>query len=259
MSLVSADATLMRISNKVSAANTKLDIIKKNIRIAEDAFSQNLPTIDTDPGYKYYISERDRLIRTKDVYQKEIDTKTSTLEAKKAAMTEEYDRKISELVQSLEAKKAAMMEEYDRKINELVQKKEDSSKDYDGKIEEQNSKANDKREKILDAKPTSLAYRKLLSSVDEAEKELETTQESFRQALEERERVAGKVYATAIAAEKAEITRLLREEAFERQEALKIIEARRQQENDASMARYRLRETMAKNEMAKNELLKMTE
>ena len=239
MSFHTSDNAIIRALEKQSAANNKKLSIEKNIRIAEDAFNQLLPSIETDNGYKYFVLERERQSRIKDTSLKEVDTKISTLETKMDAIKEEFDNKMA----SLEARKSAALKEIEIKIDTLTINKERLSTEYDAKIQDYNDKAEDKRDKILNAKPTSLAYRKLLSSLEEAEKEIVEAKTMFDGAMRDKDIVMERHHKTEIYRLQQEATRLEREEKLIQKEALDAADARSKADHEAMMARYKARET----------------
>lgn len=201
----SAEAACTRANHARCVAAREVEKIKKQITIAENAHLQNQPSIETDSGYSYYVRERDN--------------------AHKA--------------------KANAIAEIDRKIEALEAKKEQMIKDYEARAEMHHTNAERQREKLEASKPTSLSYRKLISSLAEAEK---IEEDAAKQALEA-------TIALQAACEKRNLQLQRQQEAFERDEkrkeeikkaeALLAYEARLARENKESLERQRERDRVA--------------
>jgi len=143
-----SDSQLISAMDNLVKSGTKIEQIERSIRVQIEAFDAIPKDVEGNSGYKYYCSERQRITKAIEATNASYDSKLLTLEAKKKAAMEEFDIKIS----ALEAKKL-----------QEVAKLEAQDEQYSKSIEEV-------RDKIENAKPTSLAYRKLVADLEEAKK-----------------------------------------------------------------------------------------
>jgi hypothetical protein len=219
LSVNDAMNALSKISSRQNAVEKKIEKAKHDIQVEENAFLSRKTPLDKDVGYNYYITERDKAIRSSELAAKDIDDKIASLEAKKAAAIADFDRRIEALEQKRESEKLKHLERAD-----MHQKNVDTTAaKYDG------------------MKPTTATYTKLVANLAEYEKEKVSVEAEYREATttltvamnKQRER-------TLYEMEVIERNKALEQKARDDAE-LRVIEARKEQIKAEEEARNRAR------------------
>jgi hypothetical protein len=214
------DTELHSIIAQMTANDKKIESVKSDIKVQEDAFDAIPRDIEGTSGYKYYLTEKERIARGMTSTTHTFDSKIADLEAKKQIMMDEFDRKI----QKVEAEKAAGLA-----------KLESQNGYYDKLMLEM-------REKAEKAVPTSLTYRKLIAQLAQSEKEKIEIQKTYNEVLARHLAQAEKRSQQMQREQEAKRRQAEQLDRAERQRAQEEYDARIKRENEESLARYRQRE-----------------
>lgn len=211
------ESAVQNVLAKQALNAKKLQDIKKQIEILEGAHTASMKSVEHDKGYCYYMSERNRVTKKRDVDASSFESKIATLEAKKKAFIEEIDSKIEKVERdkkSFEERMDAESERYELEMARIRTKFEDST-------------------------PTSQTYRKAQEALKVAEREEKELVDEFSAA----------VRANTIAHDKQLQRRQREQDARDREVAINL-EAKRQEEIKAIEAR-RAQERKEEEERAK--------
>jgi hypothetical protein len=242
-------AHLDSILAKQNAVDKKIIEIKKQIEIQEGAHRQSMSSIESNKGYAYFLSEKQRVEQKTEQLLTFYDSNIDAFEAKRESLIQDIERKI----EALEAKKKIINDDIDRKI-ELERKNKKNSED---KLSLEQKRNEEKLETIRtrheEGCPTSLSYRKLQESLVIAEREKKDLDAEWRLGVEQNNIAIHRQMERAKRDMEAEQRkRTLEEEAKQAEERQKIEAMREQQrQEDIQKARKRsLEARMARNAMA---------
>ena len=212
-----SETMLMTAMEAMSAHSKKIEKIKCDIRIQEEAFNAIPRSVETSNGYKYYLTEKERIARGLSATMNSFDAKIADLEAKKKVMMDEFDRKI----QKVESDKAAGLE-----------KLENQNGYYDKLMLEM-------REKVENAQPTSLVYRKLVAQLAQSEQEEVRMKEEYTKLIAANTLIVQKRQRDAMREMEVKERERLRLEKVVRDEAIAALDAKCKKEQDEYIVRYK--------------------
>ena len=230
----------------MTAVQKKVETIKTSITVAENAHALLQPSVENDKGYCYYTREKEKAIKSGEANVKELESKINTLEARRDAFIDDLEKKKEAFLEEMERKKDAHIKDVDRKIEELERKKDIAREEYERKAEYHGNNALAMAEKLQVSKPTSLAYRKLLSSLEEAEKEFEAVDLEYKNALADMTTASARQAERAAREEQQRLQQLDLEKKLADERALQEIERRRNKEREEEMQRARDRVAASK-------------
>jgi len=165
-----SDSQLISAMDNLVKSGTKIEQIERSIRVQIEAFDAIPKDVEGNSGYKYYCSERQRITKAIEATNASYDSKLLTLEAKKRATIDDIEAKKQAIIEELERKKETIVADYEIKISALEAKKGQEVEKLEAQDEQYSKSIEEARDKIENAKPTSLAYRKLVADLEEAKK-----------------------------------------------------------------------------------------
>lgn len=225
LGVAATDSTLQNVLSKQALNRKKILDIKKQIEILEGAHTASMKSVESDRTYTYYISERDRVNRKRDIDSATFDSKIATYEAKKRAFIEEIDSKIEKVERDKKAFEDKLDVELERYSGEMARI----------------------RTKYEDSTPTSQSYRKAQEALRVAEREEKELIDEFSEAMRVHQVATTKQLLRAQREQEAKRREIAALEEAKRQEEIKAIEARRAQERkeDEEKAKKRTEQARA--------------
>lgn len=256
-SLNDAMISVTNASSKISSIEKKIDDAKHRIQVEEAAFLLRKEPIEKDKGYNYYLRERENASKSGDIACSEISSKIEALEKKKDDVERDFERKKQVLLEELERKKEAAIKEIDNKIETLERKKGLERENSQERAEKHQKNLEGIISKYESMKPTTIVYTKLLSHVEELEKEKLAAEEAHRESIATMMRAQEKNLQNMQREAANREREIRREQAIRDQEELKRIEMReaatRKEEEERAKRRMeednrRFREEQSKKE-----------
>lgn len=156
LSIADAQRSIALASSKHSSLQSKLDTIKKNIQVQEDALHIDSTSIENDDTIKYYKTQIDDTKKRKDAALEKLE---NDYIARKSALEIEFQNR-----------RDAIDTKFDSQVNMFI-----------GNIDT-------KREKLQNKTPTSPAYKRLIAELAIVEAQTNEANNAYIQAIGQMER-----------------------------------------------------------------------